>query len=89
MPNSPRVVLPLLAAGFLIACSPSTESGSTAEAPRAAPRAVDAAPAEASGVEETVESLRQRVVTLTAENAALRLQVAALQNQLRGHAVTP
>ena len=39
MPNSPRVVLPLLAAGFLSACSPSTESGSTAEAPTAAPPA--------------------------------------------------
>ncbi|HSW04417.1 plasmid replication/partition related protein [Aquabacterium sp.] len=49
----------------------------------------DAAPAEAAGSEDTVESLRQCVVALTAENAALRLQVAALQNQLRDHAVTP
>lgn len=42
-----------------------------------------AAPAEAAGSEETVESLRQRVATLTAENVALRLQVAGLQDQLR------
>ena len=48
MPNSSRVVLPLLAAGFLSACSPSTESGSTAEAPAAAPPAVGAAPSDAA-----------------------------------------
>jgi predicted RNase H-like nuclease (RuvC/YqgF family) len=37
---------------------------------------------EAADSEDTVESLRQRVATLTAENAALRQQVAALQEEL-------
>ena len=39
---------------------------------------------EAVGSEDTVESLRQRVAALTAENAALRQQVATLQEQLLG-----
>lgn len=38
-----------------------------------------AAPAEAPASEDTVESLRQRVATLEAENAALRLELASLQ----------
>lgn len=41
---------------------------------------------EGEGSEDTVESLRQHVVALTAENAALRQQVAALQEELRAHA---
>jgi hypothetical protein len=41
---------------------------------------------EAPGTEDTVESLRQRVAALTAENAALRHQVAALQEQLLARA---
>ena len=39
---------------------------------------------EAVGSEDAVESLRQRVAALTAENAALRRQVATLQEQLLG-----
>ena len=49
MPNSPRVVLPLLAAGFLIACSPSTESGSTAGGADRCAAGRGAAPSDAGG----------------------------------------
>jgi hypothetical protein len=45
-----------------------------------APQQVDAAPQE----EETIESLRSRVATLTAENMALREQLARLQRQSAG-----
>jgi len=41
---------------------------------------------EAAESEDTVESLRQRVAALTAENAALRQRVAALQEQLLARA---
>jgi len=47
----------------------------------AAPEATDASPASA-GTEDTVESLRERVAALSADNAALRRQVAQLQEQL-------
>ena len=52
--------------------------------PRSEPDAVPQQ--EAVGSEDTVESLRQRVADLTAENAALRRQVATLQEQLLGQA---
>ena len=39
-------------------------------------------PQDATESEETLESLRQRVATLTAENATLRQKVASLQEQL-------
>jgi hypothetical protein len=52
--------------------------------PRSEPHAEP--PQEAVGSEDTVESLRQRVAALTAENLALRQQVAALQEQLLAHA---
>jgi hypothetical protein len=41
---------------------------------------------EAVGSEDTVEALQKRVATLTAENAALRQQVALLQEQLLARA---
>jgi hypothetical protein len=46
----------------------------------------DASPQETPESEETVESLRQRVAALTADNAALRQQVARLQEQLLARA---
>ena len=45
----------------------------------------ETAGSEAAGSEGSVESLRARVAALTAENAALRQQVAVLQEQLRAH----
>jgi hypothetical protein len=45
-----------------------------------------AAPQWAAEPAETVESLRHRVAALTAENAALRKQVAGLQEQLLARA---
>ena len=45
----------------------------------------EAAQSEAAGSEGSVESLRARVAALTEENAALRRQVALLQEQLRAH----
>ena len=48
------------------------------------PRSDSAAePQEAAESEATLESLQQRVAALTAENAALRQQVAGLQDQLQ------
>ena len=44
-----------------------------------------AAESEAAVSESSVESLRARVAALTEENAALRQQVALLQEQLRAH----
>jgi hypothetical protein len=45
----------------------------------------EAAESEAAVSESSVESLRARVAALTEENAALRQQVALLQEQLRAH----
>jgi len=55
---------------------------------RRKPRSESAAVPQQEAVEseDTVESLRQRVAALTAENAALRHQVAALQEQLLARA---
>ena len=44
------------------------------------------APQEVAEPEETVESLRQRIAVLSAENAALRQQVATLKEQLQARA---
>jgi hypothetical protein len=55
------------------------------ESKRKPPGDAAAAPQGAADADESVESLRQRVATLTAENTALRQQVEALQAQLRAH----
>ena len=52
------------------------------------PAQAGTAPWDAGSPEDSVESLRQRVAALTAENAALREQVASLQAQLRRQADT-
>lgn len=54
------------------------------KAPADAAEVADSAP-QAEG-EESIESLRKRVAALSAENAALRKQVADLESQLRGEA---
>jgi len=51
--------------------------------PREEPAAAPPAP-EAGAADDTVESLRQRIAVLTAENASLREQLADLQSRLVG-----
>ena len=53
------------------------KSAAVSEAPQD-----DAPPTDAAAPEHTMESLRQRVASLEAENAALRLELAALRSQV-------
>jgi hypothetical protein len=58
-----------------------------AEESAAAPQALqESSPAQPHDGTDSVDSLRQRVTALTAENAALKLKIADLHAQLRAHA---
>jgi hypothetical protein len=58
-----------------------------AEESAAAPQALqESPPAQPHDGTDSVDSLRQRVTALTAENAALKLKIADLHAQLRAHA---
>lgn len=66
--------------------TPMDGAAHAAVAVPASPADPGTAPWDAGPSEDSVESLRQRVAALTAENTALREQVANLQAQLRGNA---
>jgi hypothetical protein len=62
--------------------TPMDGAAHAAVAVSASPAATGTAPWDAGPSDDSVESLRQRVAALTAENAALREQVASLKAQL-------